>query len=111
MNGVLYSHILNPKTGLGLTTNITTTVIAPRGIDADGLATTLNVLGVDHGLAFIETQPGASAVVATGSTILTSTSFRSLFPPPPPPVGRERVSCAHRHIKFTNGNLSRNYIL
>ena len=45
VNGVRYSHILDPKTGLGLTTNITTTVIAPHGIDADGMATAINVLG------------------------------------------------------------------
>lgn len=78
VNGVLYSHILNAKTGLGLTTNITTTVIAPRGIDADGLATTLNILGPEEGLAFIEKQPGASAVISSGSTVRQSTSFHAL---------------------------------
>lgn len=73
VNGVLYSHIINPKTGLGLTTNITTTVIAPHGVDADALATTLNVLGVDRALAFINTQLGASAVIATPSGVRQST--------------------------------------
>ena len=67
VNGVRYSHILNPKTGLGLTTNITTTVIAPHGIDADGMATAINVLGPDRGLAFIENQSGVAAVIATGT--------------------------------------------
>ena len=80
VNGVLYSHILNPQTGLGLTTNITTTVIAPRGIDADGLATALNVLGPDRGLSFIETQPGASAIIATPTTVRRSKSFKALIP-------------------------------
>ncbi len=78
VNGVRYSHILNPKTGLGLTTDITTTVIARRGIDADGMATAINVLGPDLGLAFIEKQPGAAAAIANGSTVRVSTSFREL---------------------------------
>ena len=77
VNGVRYSHILNPKTGLGLTTNITTTVIAPRGIDADGMATAINVLGPDLGLAFIEKQTGVAAVIATGTQRLESNSFRA----------------------------------
>jgi thiamine biosynthesis lipoprotein len=78
VNGVRYSHILDPKTGLGLTTNITTTVIARRGIDADGMATAINVLGPEMGLAFIEKQPRVAAVIATGAKVLESTSFRAL---------------------------------
>jgi len=80
VNGVRYSHILNPKTGLGLTSDITTTVIARHGIDADGMATAINVLGPDLGLAFIEKQLGAAAVIANGSTVRESTSFRELAP-------------------------------
>jgi len=61
VNGVRYSHIIDPKTGLGLTTSVTTTVIAPHGIDADGMATAINVLGLERGLAFIEKQSGVAA--------------------------------------------------
>jgi FAD:protein FMN transferase len=79
VNGVRYSHILDPSTGLGLTTNITTTVIARRGIDADGMATAINVLGADRGLGLIEEQPGTAALVATsGAPLRMSTSFREL---------------------------------
>jgi thiamine biosynthesis lipoprotein len=78
VNGVRYSHILNPKTGLGLTTNITTTVIARLGVDADGMATAINVLGADRGLAFIDKQSGVAAVVATGTAVCESTSFHAL---------------------------------
>ena len=46
--------------------------------DADGIATAINVLGPDLGLAFIEKQTGASAVIASGSSVLMSASFRSL---------------------------------
>lgn len=45
--GVRYSHIVNPRTGIGLTTHTRTTVIAPDGTTADALATALSVLGVD----------------------------------------------------------------
>jgi len=70
VGGVRYSHILDPKTGLGLTTDITTTVVARRGIDADGMATALNVLGPERGLAFVEKQPGVAALIAAGKIIL-----------------------------------------
>jgi thiamine biosynthesis lipoprotein len=70
VDGIRYSHILDPKTGLGLTTDIITTVVARRGIDADGMATALNVLGPVSGLAFIEKQPDVAAVIATGEKIV-----------------------------------------
>jgi len=47
--GVRYSHIIDPKTGLGLTNRAVVTVIAPRGIDADSLATAISVMGEERG--------------------------------------------------------------
>jgi thiamine biosynthesis lipoprotein len=70
LDSVRYSHILDPRTGLGLTSDVTTTVIARRGIDADGMATALNVLGPVSGLAFIEKQPDVAAVIASSERIL-----------------------------------------
>jgi FAD:protein FMN transferase len=52
-DGVRYSHIIDPKTGLGLTNPITVTVIARRGIDADPLATAISVLGEPRGRALL----------------------------------------------------------
>ena len=60
IGGVRYSHILDPRTGWGLTTRARAVVIAPRGIDADRLATVLCVLG-SSGLKLIEALPGAAA--------------------------------------------------
>lgn len=77
-NSVRYSHILDPKTGLGLTSDITTTVIAPRGIDADGMATAINVLGPELGLAFIDKQAGVAAVIVAGGKVIESASFREV---------------------------------
>jgi thiamine biosynthesis lipoprotein ApbE len=74
---------------LGLTSNFTTTVIARRGIDADGMATALNVLGPVIGIAFIEKQPGVAAVIASGERILAlrqSNAYR--LPVPAEPMAR-----------------------
>lgn len=57
IDGVRYSHIVDPHTGLGLTDQISATVVAPSGIQADSLATTLCVLGPERGLQFIESMP------------------------------------------------------
>ncbi len=43
--GIRYSHIINPKAGLGLTNGLTVSVIAPTGILADGWDTALSVMG------------------------------------------------------------------
>jgi thiamine biosynthesis lipoprotein len=48
-NGVKYSHIVDPRTGVGLTTHTRTTVIAPDGTAADALATAFSVLGIKEG--------------------------------------------------------------
>ncbi len=61
--GVRYSHIIDPATGMGLTHDITVSVIAHRGIDADSLATTLSVLGVRRGLALVKHHRDTSAVI------------------------------------------------
>jgi thiamine biosynthesis lipoprotein len=43
--GVHYSHIVDPKTGIGLRYHVRTTVIAPNGTYADALATAFSVAG------------------------------------------------------------------
>lgn len=44
--GVRYSHIVNPETGVGLRFHVRTTVVAPNGTLADALATAFSVTGV-----------------------------------------------------------------
>jgi thiamine biosynthesis lipoprotein len=43
IGGKRYSHIVNPKTGLGLITRVAATIIAPHGITTDSLSTALSV--------------------------------------------------------------------
>ena len=54
INGVRYSHIVNPHTGLGLTERSSVTVLAGDGTTADALATAICVLGPQKGLKLIE---------------------------------------------------------
>ncbi|MGH7200050.1 MAG: FAD:protein FMN transferase [Planctomycetaceae bacterium] len=62
IDGVRYSHIVDPKTGLGLTTRSSVTVIAADGLTADSLASAVSVLGPERGLELIEKTPGAAAL-------------------------------------------------
>lgn len=79
INGVRYSHILNPKTGLGLTNRIQVTVIAGRATISDPLATALCVLGPEKGLKLIESEKNTAALFivhnGTNKTIITSSHF------------------------------------
>ncbi|MEF8797492.1 MAG: FAD:protein FMN transferase, partial [Salinivenus sp.] len=53
IDGTRYSHVVDPRTGVGLTHRLLVTVVADRGVVADGLATTVGVLGRDEGRAFL----------------------------------------------------------
>ena len=54
IDGIRYSHVLDPRTGIPLTNHIAVTVIAPEGILSDGLATMLSVLGPEAGMRLVE---------------------------------------------------------
>lgn len=61
IDGRRYSHILDPRRGWPMMLRSTTTVVARRGIDADGLDTAAAVLGPVEGLRLVERTPGAAA--------------------------------------------------
>lgn len=50
IGGVRYSHIVDPRTGIGLTSRLSVTVIAPRGELSDALSTAISVLGEKDGV-------------------------------------------------------------
>ncbi len=66
IDGVRYSHIIDPATNMGLTMPITVTVVARMGMDADSLSTALSVLGVDRGLVLLRKHPDAAALISAG---------------------------------------------
>ncbi|HEV7925067.1 MAG TPA: FAD:protein FMN transferase [Verrucomicrobiae bacterium] len=53
INGVRYSHIVDPRTGVGLTDHSLVTVIAPDDFMADGLTKVMSVLDPKAALKFI----------------------------------------------------------
>ncbi|HUG90505.1 MAG TPA: FAD:protein FMN transferase [Planctomycetaceae bacterium] len=62
IEGVRYSHIVDPRTGLGLTTRSSVTVVARDGITADSLASAASVLGPDRGLKLAGSYQGTAAL-------------------------------------------------
>ncbi len=78
VGGRRYSHVIDPASGTGLLDDITVTVVARHGIDADGLDTAIGVLGVSRGLALIErdTEAAALIVLRKGGTATAHASVR-----------------------------------
>ncbi|MGQ9505214.1 MAG: FAD:protein FMN transferase [Thermogutta sp.] len=80
--GQRYSHIIDPRTGVGLTEQSEVTVIAPNATLADTLATAVTVLGPEKGLAWIDTMPDVAALylrLENGQTrVLSSNRWREL---------------------------------
>jgi thiamine biosynthesis lipoprotein len=74
--GRRYSHIIDPRSRMGLTENLTVTVIARSGLAADGLDTAVSVLGIERGLALIDTRDDAAAMIvrrtSAGAAVLPS---------------------------------------
>jgi thiamine biosynthesis lipoprotein len=54
IDGVRYSHIVDPHTGLGLTRRSGVTVIARDGLTADSLASAVSVLGPQRGIDLVD---------------------------------------------------------
>ena len=61
IDGLRYSHIVDPRTGIGVTGPAAVTVVAPDATTADALATAASVLGPEAGPAVIESFPGSAA--------------------------------------------------
>lgn len=60
--GRRYSHIVDPKTGLGLTRRCSVTVVAPDGMTSDSVASAVCVLGPEKGLRFVESIQSCEAL-------------------------------------------------
>ena len=64
--GVRYSHIVDPRTGIGLTNRSMVVVIAPNCAAADSLSTAISVLGPDAGMPLAKWK---NACVRIGSEV------------------------------------------
>ncbi|MBI1367065.1 MAG: FAD:protein FMN transferase [Planctomycetes bacterium] len=82
IDGVRYSHIVDPHTGLGLTTQTGVTVICPDPTLADAMSTALSVLPLDRALQLADDTPALAALIIThtdqGDTTHTSTRYLNL---------------------------------
>ena len=61
IDGRRYSHIVDPRTGIGLVGRMSATVVARKGIDSDSLTKVVAVLGAEKGIKIIEANDGVSA--------------------------------------------------
>ena len=62
-DGVRHHHIIDPSTGRSPKAIHSVTILAADGLTAEALSKTLFVLGLERGMALIESQPGVDAVV------------------------------------------------
>ena len=82
IDGKRYSHIVDPRTGLGLVGRMSATVVAPDGITSDSLTKVVAVLGPKKGFAIIEKYKGVSGRYVRktdrGTEVVTSRHFPKL---------------------------------
>lgn len=83
IDGKRYSHIVDPRTGLGITDQSRVTVIANDGTTADGYASAISVLGPRKGIRMANKQSGLSVYyirrINKGYSSWNSKDFGSLF--------------------------------
>jgi thiamine biosynthesis lipoprotein len=80
-DGKRYSHTIDPKTGYPIEHNLASvTVVADSGALADGLATAINVMGTDEGLAFSELNSLAVFMIVKTETGYNA-QYSSAFEP------------------------------
>ena len=65
-DGVLYHHILDPKTGRPVGNELAAvSILSPCSVDGDALSTVCFALGLEEGMALINSLEGVSAVFIT----------------------------------------------
>ena len=63
IEGKRYSHIVDPRTGLGLTDHSLVTIIAKNATTADGLSKVVSILGPAKSFPIVAEQKAAAHVV------------------------------------------------
>jgi thiamine biosynthesis lipoprotein len=67
LNGKIYCHIMDPRTGEPVQGVLQTTVITPRAVDSDALSTAMFVMGPVSGVKLLKTVTGASGLWVLGN--------------------------------------------
>ncbi len=81
IGGEKYSHIVDPKTGLGVRRSASATVIAGDCLTADALATCLCVLPPRDGVRLVESIEGAAARILRRRETDVEQIVAGSFPP------------------------------
>ena len=91
INGVRYSHIVDPQTGLGLTDRSSVTLVARDCLTADSVTKAIAVNGPEKGLKIVAAIPGAEVFIrrVVGDQLETyeSAGFKGFETPAVPPAG------------------------
>lgn len=80
-DGVRYHHILDPDTGFPSDTEVRqVSIVSPESVDGDALSTTLFLLGMDQGIALIESMEDVDAVFVTkDNKVVVTSGLRDRF--------------------------------
>lgn len=74
-DGINYYHILDPRTGYPVETDlVSTSIISDKSIDGDGFSTILFLKGVDAALALVEETPEIEAFLVDDAGFITMSS-------------------------------------
>lgn len=90
IDGVRHSHVLDPRTGLGATTQIQVSVLGPDGRVVDALSSALSIRSVEAGLRTLERFPGYAALFVERLPDGTPRVTKSPNWPPERPLDRRR---------------------
>ena len=80
ISGKRYSHIVDPRTGLGLVGRMSATVVAPDGLTSDSLTKVVAILGAKKGFAILETYKGVSGRLVEKHDETTEVATSKTFP-------------------------------
>lgn len=79
INGMRYSHIVDPRTGLGLTHRCSVTVVSRSGATSDVLDTAATILGEERGRKLIDDTDGAAGLLVFGDGVKRRETQTSRF--------------------------------
>ena len=99
LDGIRYSHIIDPRTGIGLTRPLIVTVCAADCARADSLASAVSVLGLERGLELIRSLTGVSVRICDLDADPPKVYLSADFP------ARIRQPCRANGAERTKGGL------
>jgi thiamine biosynthesis lipoprotein len=80
IDGKRYSHIVDPRTGIGLPGRMSATIVAPDGITADSLTKVVAILGPKQGFEILAKYRGVSGRYVLKTSEGTTVSLSKQFP-------------------------------